>query len=100
MHLIDINITEDFVGNNEKVTLFKGINFNIEGHLNIQKEIKENIGNGTIINQTNSNNTEDINFKLDEENENNKNDNNQQQINNNDNNNNTQTNNNTIDNKN
>jgi hypothetical protein len=100
LHLLDINITDDFIGNKEKVTLFKGINFNVEGHLNIQKEIKENIGNGTIINQTNNNNTEDINFKLDEENENNKNDNNQQQINNNDNNNNTQTNNNTIDNKN
>ena len=86
LHLLDINITEDFIGNKEKVTLFKGINFNVEGHLNIQKEIKENIGNGTIINQTDNNNTnetQDINFKLDEENENNKTINNQQQLNNN-----------------
>ena len=65
LHLVNIKLIDDFISNKEKVMLFKGINFNIEGHMKIQKEINDVIQDD---NKTNINNNEkDLNFTLDED---------------------------------
>jgi len=41
LHLIEIDKTEEFIDNNHKIILFQGINFNITGHIKIEKEIQQ-----------------------------------------------------------
>ncbi len=65
LHLVDIKLIDDFITNKEKVILFKGINFNIEGHMKIQKEVNEVIENK--INET----EKELNLTLENEDENN-----------------------------
>lgn len=40
LHLLHIEKTEDFVEGDHKIVLFKGINFNITGHLKNEKEME------------------------------------------------------------
>jgi len=64
LHLIWINETEDFMENKVNITLFKGIYFDIQGHLNLKNEI-EKISNEIINNNNtnnNNNNTNNTNF--------------------------------------
>jgi hypothetical protein len=53
LHLIDIEITTDYITPDQKVVLFQGINFNITGHLQNKKEIHDIINKDT--NSTNTN---------------------------------------------
>ena len=41
LHLIDIDITSDIIEEDKKVVLFKGIHFDISGHMKLQNEVKE-----------------------------------------------------------
>ena len=41
LHLIWINITEDFMKDKVDVTLFRGVNFDIQGHLNLKNEAEK-----------------------------------------------------------
>ena len=41
LHLIDLKLTEDFIDHDHKVVLFKGINFNITGHLKNEQEMAD-----------------------------------------------------------
>ena len=55
LHLIWINATDDFMKDKINITLFRGVNFDIQGHLKLKNEI-ENISdeinkNNTIINE-------------------------------------------------
>ena len=65
LHLIDIKLIDDFITNKEKVILFKGINFNIEGHMKIEKEVKE------VIENKKNESEKELNFTLENEDENN-----------------------------
>ena len=66
LHLVDIKLIDDFINDKEKIVLFKGINFNIEGHMKIQKEV-----NDVIENKKNESQKE-LNFTLENDNENDK----------------------------
>ena len=66
LHLEWIKITEDFMKDKVNITLFKGINFSIEGHMEIKNalenfksdkiiENKTNIDNNIIADQNNKN---------------------------------------------
>jgi hypothetical protein len=58
LHLIHIEKTEDFIDHDHKVVLFQGINFNIQGHLKLEKEIKQlQLGDNTNVVNVNTNNT-------------------------------------------
>ena len=70
LHLIWINITDDFMKDKVNVTLFRGVNFDIQGHLKLKNEIEkmpDEINNNNInINDNNTNineNTSNINEK-------------------------------------
>ncbi len=65
LHLLNLTLIDDFIADKEKVLLFKGINFDIEGHMKIEKEVNEVIND----NQTEFNNEDknDLNFTLDDE---------------------------------
>ena len=67
LHLLTLTLIDDFIADKEKVLLFKGINFDIEGHMKIEKEVNEVINDS---NQTQFNNQDknDLNFTLDDEN--------------------------------
>ena len=67
LHLVDIKLIDDFITNKEKVILFKGINFNIEGHMKIEKEVKE------VIENKKNESEKELNFTLENEDENNQN---------------------------
>ena len=58
LHLIWINATDDFMKDKVNVTLFKGVNFDIQGHLKLKNEIEkipdELNNNNTIINENNT----------------------------------------------
>ena len=59
LHLIWINATDDFMKDKANITLFRGVNFDIQGHLKLKNEI-ENISdeinkNNTIINENKTN---------------------------------------------
>ena len=58
LHLIWINSTDDFMKDKVNVTLFKGVNFDIQGHLKLKNEIEkipdELNNNNTIINENNT----------------------------------------------
>ena len=41
LHLIWINITEDFMKDKVNVTLFRGVNFDIQGHLKLKDEVEK-----------------------------------------------------------
>ena len=41
LHLVDFELIGDFVNEEEKVLLFKGVNFDLSGHVKIHKEIKK-----------------------------------------------------------
>ena len=41
LHLVDVDLIGDFVNEEEKVLLFKGVNFDLSGHMKIHKEIKK-----------------------------------------------------------
>ena len=41
LHLEDLSITADFLPEDKKVVLFKGINFDISGHMKLQSKVKE-----------------------------------------------------------
>lgn len=75
LHLLSIEKTKDFIDHDHKVVLFKGVSFNITGHMRNDKEIRETLQNEkddrveleinsdgrkveTIINNTTSNNFE------------------------------------------
>ena len=58
LHLESINITDDFMKDKVNVTLFKGISFDIEGHMELKNAIENEkvipeIKNETIINEKN-----------------------------------------------
>ena len=55
LHLIWINITDDFMKDKINFTLFKGVNFDIQGHLKLKDQI-ENIPIRNNTNNTNSTN--------------------------------------------
>lgn len=54
LHLIDIKKIEDFIHPEEKVLLFKGINFDISGHLKNEKQLTEIQKESEAIKQINS----------------------------------------------
>ena len=61
LHLIWINITDDFMKDKINVTLFRGVNFDIQGHLKLKDEV-EKIGveinkNNSTIKEEEKNNT-------------------------------------------
>ena len=51
LHLIWINATDDFMKDKANITLFRGVNFDIQGHLKLKDEIEN------ISDEINSNNT-------------------------------------------
>ena len=59
LHLIWINSTDDFMKDKVNVTLFRGVNFDIQGHLKHKDEIDKISGeinkNNTTINENNTN---------------------------------------------
>ena len=63
LHMISINLTDNFIKDKINVTLFKGVNFDIKGHYDIKKEVdvivKEEmlIKNENKKNNSNNNNT-------------------------------------------
>ena len=69
LHLVTLKLIDDFIADKEKVMLFKGINFDIEGHIKIEKEIDKIIkeDNENLINDE-----KDLNLTLEEENDNDK----------------------------
>ena len=68
LHLVSLKLIDDFIADKEKVMLFKGINFDIEGHIKIEKEIDKIIkeDNENLINDE----KKDLNLTLEEENDN------------------------------
>ena len=52
LHLIWINAIEEFMENRVNITLFKGVNFDIQGHLKLKDEI-EKISDEKVNNKTN-----------------------------------------------
>lgn len=53
LHLLDIKKIDDFIDADRKVLLFKGINFDITGHLKNEKTISEIQKESTIANEQN-----------------------------------------------
>ena len=51
MHLDWINTTDDFIKDKVNVTLFRGINFDVQGHLQIKDQVEK------LSKQINLNNT-------------------------------------------
>lgn len=70
LHLISINLTDDFMKGKVNVTLFKGVQFDIKGHNNIKKEI-EKIEEEQIITSINENTTFNLKIPKNEKNINN-----------------------------
>ena len=53
LHLIWINITEDFMKDKVNVTLFRGVKFDIQGHMKLKNQLENIKGNTTQNNSTN-----------------------------------------------
>ena len=69
LHMISINLTDNFIKDKINVTLFKGVNFDIKGHYDIKKEVdviakeemlikNENKKNNSTYNNTTNNKNE------------------------------------------
>lgn len=56
LHLIWINITDDFMPDKVNVTLFRGIHFDIQGHLKLKNEVEKIPEEAISNNSTNSTN--------------------------------------------
>lgn len=63
LHLIDIKKIEDFIDVDKKVLLFKGIDFDISGHLKNEKQITEIQKESDLIKQTKSEEDKNTNVK-------------------------------------
>jgi hypothetical protein len=53
LHLIWINITEDFMEDKVNVTLFRGVKFDIQGHLKLKNQLEKFIENNKLNISTN-----------------------------------------------